>query len=267
VELVLGTVEKWTGLKAEDLEHVVVGTEVSNRLPQLTVVAQTRRPYDNASLASALHPSKPTLQRGKPLYRFGLHPGEGMLWCPEPRTLVLLFRLDALKTEDLEAIPLAPRAGAALPPRALREVLAGQRVDKQSLIWAAGRQEQADIVKELAAFANLPDGAIQFLANIQAFGLSLLSQAPSSLSPATGERGEGDELVLIGYFQSGDEKTTRWAQEQLRELHLPNLKSFKVEAPPPEIIGRADQWVTLQIRGTGPAIRAMLGQRGNAKDR
>ena len=29
---------------------------------------QTRRPYDSAALASALHPSKPTLQRGKPLY-------------------------------------------------------------------------------------------------------------------------------------------------------------------------------------------------------
>jgi hypothetical protein len=252
LELLLGTVEKWTKLTAQDLDHIVLGTEVSDRLPQMTVVVQTRQPYDRSALASALHPSKPTLQRGQPLYRFGLHPGEGMLWCAQPRTLVLLFRLDALKMEDLDAIPLSPREGAATPPQALQALLAGHRVDKQSLIWAAGRLEEADAIEELAAFAKLPTGAIQFLAKIQAFGLSLLSQG---------------DLELIGHLQTGEEKTTRWVQEQLQGLKVGNLKPLKVAVPPPEVIGPAGRWVTLQMRGNGPAMREILGQWGSAKER
>jgi hypothetical protein len=244
LELLLSTVAKWTRLEAEDLEHVVLGTEIKAKLPQVTMIVQTRRPFDPARLAKSLYPALPTLQRGKPLYRLPLKAGEGILWCPEPRTLVFLFRLDALKVEDLNAIPFLPRTGTDAAPRAIQPILEAQRVSKQSLAWMAGRLDEPDLVEELSAFAPLPAGAGQFLTGIRAFGLSLLSQ-------------EG--LVLVGYFQTSDDKMTRVIQKQLEELKLKNLQSMKVEVPPPDVTDPAAQWLTLQIRGDAEALREALG--------
>ena len=118
-------------------------------------------------LPPRLHPTAPTRHRDKPLYRFALKPGEGMLWCPRPRTLVLLFRLDALKTADLEAIPLAPRSGTDAGPRPIRDILA-ERVNKQSLLWAAGRWDDAELVQEVLAVAALPAGSLKISATCTA---------------------------------------------------------------------------------------------------
>ncbi len=147
-DLALGAIEKWGKLKAEDLDHIVLGTEIKAKLPQVTIVVTTRAPYDASALAKALLPAKPVMHRARPLYRFGLHPGEGMLWCPKPQTLVLLFRLDGLKTDGLESIPLDPRPGPEGPPQAVRGVL--ERLNKQSLAWVVGTIEDPDVLKEPA---------------------------------------------------------------------------------------------------------------------
>jgi hypothetical protein len=248
LDMALGTIEKWTALRAEDLDHFAVGTEIKDKLPQLTLVVETRTEYDAAALGKALHPTAPTRHRDKPLYRFALKPGEGMLWCPRPRTLVLLFRLDALKTADLEAIPLAPRSGTDAGPRPIRDILA-ERVNKQSLLWAAGRWDDAELVQEVLAVAALPAGDKSLLSRVKAFSLSLVSQ---------------DGLVLEGNFKAGDEAATRALYQQLEGLRFPNLKSYKVSAPPPGTTEVA-RWVSLQMRGEAGTISEALAQWFNMK--
>jgi hypothetical protein len=244
LDILLGTIEKWTKLKSEDLDHIVVATEIKDKLPQLTVVVETRRAYDPAALAKALHPAVPILQRGRPLFRFGLQPGEGMLWCPEPRTLVLLFRLDGLKMDDLEAIPHSPRQGTEAPPKAIQDLLAPPaRVNKNSLIWVAGRLPEPSPVKELLTFANVSADYVQFLTNLRAFGVSLVSQ-------------EG--LVLIGHFQTGAEKTTAAVRKQLEGLNFENLKSRVVADP-------EARWITWQMGGPAQAFRDAVGHLGTGK--
>src|SRR5207302_2196471 len=78
LDLLLGAVEKWTRLTPEQVASIALGTQIKDKIPQLTVVVETRLPYDPDELARALRPIVPTLQRGKPLFRFTLAPGEGM---------------------------------------------------------------------------------------------------------------------------------------------------------------------------------------------
>lgn len=245
LDLALGTVEKWTKLTVDDLDHIVLGTEIKDRLPQLTIVVQTRQAYDPATLAKALLPARPVEQRGKPLFRFSLQPGEGMLWCPQPRILVLLLRLDALKTADLDAIPLEARKGTEAPPRALHDLLGAQRINKQSLAWIAGKVDP-DLVKELLAFIPVAAGEVQLLTKVQDFALSLFAQ---------------DGLVLVGHLRTGNEATTRQVQTYLEELKPAHVK-MNVEAPPANVVDPAAQWVTVQVRGDPEGMRAFLGGKG-----
>jgi hypothetical protein len=248
VEMLLATIEKWTRLKIEQLDSIVVGTEIKDKLPQVTVVVETRQPYDVEALARALRPSVPTLQRGQPLFRFALNPGEGMLWCPRPRSLVLLFRLDALKMADLEAIPLAPREGDEALPRPVREMTADQpqRFHRQGLVWIAARLPEADITKELLGFAHLPPAAETFLTKVQAFGLNL--------------RADKEGLTLSGSFLASDEKSTDVIRKQLEGLPVVGPASLKVTAAPPGVQGPDARWVSLQIRGGAEVIRRVMGK-------
>jgi hypothetical protein len=242
---ILEAVSKWTSLSADDIDHIVVGTEISGKLPQITMIVETLRPFDPAALAKSLYPTPPTLQRGKPLYRLPLKTGGGVLWCPEPRILVFLFRLDALKIEDVDAIPLQPRQGADVLPPAIQSLVKDQRLSKNSLAWIVGRLDDPEVAKELFALAPLPARTGAFLSKMKAFSLSLLPQ---------------DGLTLVGHFRMSDVETARQLQKQIEELTLKNVKSVKAEAPPPGTTDPAAQWLTLQIRGDAGVLRDALGQ-------
>ncbi len=244
VELLLATVEKWTKLSIQDVDHIVLGTEIKDKLPQLTVVVRTLKAVNPTDLAKALQFGQPTLHRGKALFHFKLAPGEGMLWCPEPNIFVLLFRFDALKSIDLEAIPAQPRKGTDAPPTALRSLFAQGRIHKHSLAWAAGDLVRPDALKDWLAVIPWHAGGEQILANIQAFALSLVSQ---------------DGLTLDGYFRGSDENRTRLLQMQLEGLNVKNVKSFKIEGTPANAVNDEARWISLQVRGDAQAVGAMLG--------
>src|SRR5205807_169188 len=117
-------------------------------------------------------------------------------------------------------------------------------ITKQSLMWAAGQLADSDFIKELVAFAPVSPRNVQFLSKIKAFGLNLLSE---------------NDLVLLGYFQTGDAASTRWLQKQLEELEIPKIKS-KVVSADADITEGSARWVTLQMRGEPGAMRAAMGQ-------
>lgn len=243
IDLVLGSVERWAKLKVEDIDHVVVGTEIKNKLPTLAVLMQTRG-IDLARLSEAMLPAKPVEHRKRPLFRFSLQPGDGMLWVPSPRTLVLLLRLDAMKIEDMDAIPYPPHKGTDGLPEAMQEMLA-KRIPKQSLLWAAGQIDRPELLKDLLAFNPLPKDTVPLLTGMQTFGVGLMAQ---------------DGLALVGHFHARDEKTTRLLQQHLEGWQPRNVKSFKVEGPPPGAKEAEAQWVTVQIRADAEGMREALGK-------
>lgn len=245
LDWLLSNAEKWTGLRVEDFDHLVAGTELKSQLPQLTIVIQTLKPYDPTRLAKALHPSTPTPHRGQPLFRFNARPGEGALWCVGPRTLVALVRLDALKTEDIEAIPLQPRKAEETLAPGLRPILE-RRVPKESVAWFAGDWAEAEVLKSLALLLP-PDmkEQVETWSQVRAAALAIVPR---------------DGMVVTGSLFTGDAKATHILKQRLDAWQPADVHSFKVETPPPEVVEPAEQWLSLQIRATAEQLRTLLNE-------
>ena len=86
------------------------------------------------------------------LYQFSLPPG--MLFCADPRTLVLVLRLDALAERDKQLLTDAPRIGTKGSPAAVRTIVQ-QRLSKGTLIWwAATEVERPEVMGALLPLAQ-----------------------------------------------------------------------------------------------------------------
>ncbi|MCI0739542.1 MAG: hypothetical protein L0Y72_10895 [Gemmataceae bacterium] len=238
LDFLLEKVDKHSKLKIEEIDHVVLGAELRDKLPQIVVVARTRAPYNREALADELKPAKAVSHLDRPLFAFTTRPGEGYLWCADERTLIWLWRLDAVKKEDLAELPQPPRQGEGAAPPSVKAVVA-DRVNKHSLVWAAGNLEDAVVLQEMLRLG----GKDTLWKEIKAFGLSLLHQ---------------DDFALVAHFFTGNAKSTPLVRKQLEEWKMPLAKSVKVESPPPEVTEAAAQWVTLQVRGDVATLRDAL---------
>jgi hypothetical protein len=214
----LARVEEWTGLKPEAVDHLVFGTKIGTDLPQVCLVAQTRRPYSQAELAKAkvLHGSKPTTYRNKALYHIQIRPlGDLLLWCADDRTLVALYRFEATRAEDLNAIPDAPRHGAEGLPAPLRSCLE-RRLGKGTQIWLAGHLDQPDILEALLTFSQVPSDVQQLFSSIQTFDVGLRF-----------EQG----VTLVADFHCTNGRSARGLTAFLRH-QAAGIGSFKVVSSP-----------------------------------
>lgn len=243
LHLGLERIEQWTGLKVQDLDQVVVGARLANELPQLTVVLITRKAYDLKAVEKALSPARPVLHRGKPRFQFSLKPaGEGLLWCPADKALVLILRADAVKTQDLDAIPLRPVAEAANLSADLRHLL-DKRLNQQSVLFAAGQLERLDLLQELWVLAGGQRQGLAPWTKVRSFTLGV--------TPVEG-------LTLEGRFFTGEPKATQAVKSALEKVAVEGARSQKVVAPPPEITDADAQWVLWQVRGDAAMVRRWL---------
>ena len=243
-DMLLSLVERVTSLKAADLDAVIVGTEIKDKLPQLTLVVQTTKPYVPAQLAEALRPAVATVQRRlSPLPFPTSSRGNDALVPRSPHAgyaLSLRFAENRGPRGDTVASTQGCRGGSRRP---CADLLSQQRINKQSLGWAAGQLERPALLNNLLPLAPGLAGKAQLLTNVRAFTLSLYSQ-------------EG--MVLDGAFSTGDEKGTGLVRKQIEEMNPHTFKSYKVAVPPPGADAAA-QWVTLQIRGEVQTFRELLG--------
>jgi hypothetical protein len=178
LQTALARVEEWTGLKPEALDHLVFGTKIGTNLPQVCLVVQTRQPYRLADLARAqvVHGASPGTYRNKPLYHLRIHPvGDLLLWCVDERTLVVLYRFESTRAEDLNAIPDTPRRGADGLPAPLRTYLE-KRLARGTLLWVAGHLDQPDVLGPALTLGQVPPEVQQLVMTIQTFGIGLRFQ-------------------------------------------------------------------------------------------
>src|SRR5207302_5320023 len=119
---------------------------------------QTRQPYtqDDIARAKVLHGAKPGTYRNKPLYHLRIEAvGDLLLWCADERTLVVLYRFDGTRPEDLNAVPDTPRRGAEGLPRPLRSCLE-KRLGKGTLAWLAGHLDEPAVLGPVLTLSQVP---------------------------------------------------------------------------------------------------------------
>jgi hypothetical protein len=248
----LGQVEKWTGLKQEAIDHIVLGARVEG-LPRLTVVIQTRVPYDPASFRVLLEDSRPMEHHGRLLYPLQLRPiGQGALWCVADRTLLLTLWLDPTDFPRMkESLPLKPRQGAKGLPAALRECLE-KRLPRGTLVWTAGTSVPPPVVAAVLPFVRGFKTAPTLLKTVRVFDAALRFDAGA------------EEIDMVGDVECADVKAAEALQLFLQEQKVPGVGTPKVVGPAgrPDKQGQeAERWVSFQLRARPRALREALQSR------
>jgi uncharacterized protein YbaR (Trm112 family) len=133
------TLAGWTGLRPEDLDHLVVGMKMDESVPpRVLLVARTRAPFDRDQLRSRLAGERLANASKKGTFLFW-SPGRQVqlaMYCPDDRTAVVA----PLSADHLQAVPDRPVADLEQLPEKLREVLR-QRRELGSPAWLAGHVE------------------------------------------------------------------------------------------------------------------------------
>jgi hypothetical protein len=239
LEWIVKQLPRMTGLKLEEIDHAVLAVSLDAQFPQVQVVIKTRRAYDLAKIAEHARAAEPPQYQDRPLYHLELNPGDALLWCVDDKTLLGVIRFDVPKREHLAGLSMTPRPVGDVLPVSLHEAMK-ERLPKREFVWAVGKLERLDAIKDLLAF--VPGGKVKLNAikGLQTFAVGL--------EPVEG-------LTLTGNFHLADAKTAAGFKTMLEGIKIEGVKSQKVEATPPEA---PQQWVTWQVRGDVPALREWL---------
>ncbi len=234
-------ITRTTGLKLDDLDHIVLATAFDAHFPQLVMIVKTRPKVSLEKIADA-RPAKSTLHQDRPLYEFSLDPlREVMLWCVEDRTLIYVIRIDAPKLEHLHALSATPTKIDEAVPAALAKTMK-ERLPTHPYVWVVGRLDQFGPAKEFLPLALGAKANLGPLKEVQTFALSV--------EPVEG-------LTLKGDFQLPGANAAAAFKRMLEGAQIDGAKSQKVEAAPPD---EPEQWVTWQVRSDVAAMRELLNR-------
>jgi hypothetical protein len=130
----LASFADWTGLRLEDLDHLVLGLRMDQSLPPwFFVVARSRAPFDPESLRGRLHGERVANAANKGIFRYSAPAKVPLvMYCPDDRNAVV-----SLAAEYLESIPEQPVGDLAQLPEELQKLLR-TRSEPASPLWVAG---------------------------------------------------------------------------------------------------------------------------------
>jgi hypothetical protein len=240
LELALRQVEKWTGLHRDTIDHVALGARIDG-FPRLTVVVQTRVPYDPASFRVLHDESKPTEHHGRLLYPLLLRPiGQGALWCVGERTLLLTLWWDPAGFPEMkEALPLKPRRGAEGLTPALRACLE-KRLSRGALVWVAGTSPPAPLVAAVLPFARGAQSTPAALKKVRVFSAALRFAAGA------------EEVALAGDLECADVAAAEALQRFLQGQKVPGVGAPGVAGPANRVGDQALLGVSVVALGGSP---------------
>ncbi len=168
--------ERWTGLKPREIDHVVIGVRAEEPIPTPTVVVvRTMRPYDRSAVMAALG-AEPSANAagGKTIYQG--RPADGgfrpMVWFADERTLVV-----GLMARHLEAVPDRPAVGLERLSAEVRERL--QELSPDGPVWVVG---QSPDWRRTGAALLLPAKDADLLGHVRDFAFQLQAERPATLS-------------------------------------------------------------------------------------
>ncbi len=175
MEINAGLLERWTGLKAAEVDQIVLGAKVDNEFPPVTVlVVHTEQPYNADAVRTTLQAERLPEAGGKTLYKCkprdgGLAP---ILWCADDRTLIF-----GLLPRHLEAIPDKPAVGLERLPAEVRALLEN-RLQAAGPAWIVG---YASDWRQTAAAILFPEKEADLLGHVRAFAVQLQAEQPTAL--------------------------------------------------------------------------------------
>jgi hypothetical protein len=244
----LARVLKLTGLKAEEIDHLVFGTKGEAGLSTIAFVVRTRKTYDPAALARAQLPVVPVNYHDKDLFQFrvelgtqGPFPlgGQGLLWCADPQTMILLFNF-ALAERDKELLTDRPRGGTQTPPRPLRPFLAQRLSQGTPIWWAAAELERPEMFAGLLPVAAKDAQLARVLQKTHSLTVGLRLQ---------------QDAALLGNIECPDQATAKRLSELLAQQRMPGFDAPKVAGPAPD---EPRPWVSFQMRGSPERVAEAL---------
>jgi hypothetical protein len=246
----LSMLEHWLGLSVDDLDYLLLGLNVTNRLiPRTTLIVQTRRPYDAERVRATLKATRTGEPGPKPVYRFTLDkpPLDVWLCFLAERTLVI-----GLAPADVAVVPPTPQDIGHLP-KSLQTMLT-ERLGSVAPIWVIGHSEDWDKTSLRLPLSSVSATGRPLLEKVRSFGVWLqighgwtLNGACRCADPATAEKlanylvppeGEPQPLLLFG------------KQEQTKALARELGQSLKATT--------RDDWVTIQAKATAATLRESL---------
>jgi len=242
--------EKWTGLKLDDIDHAVLGLKLDgDLLTRFTLVVRARGPIDQQHVRDLLKTTARQDVDGRPVYPFVLETGLPVLakvgasaWFADDRTLVV--------AKTFDRIPLTPKTGIDHLRPALRQVIQ-ERMGPSAQLWVAAHTDSWDglnFILRLAISDHLDQGADTFK-KVRTLALWLTT---------------GDDVTLRGAFDCADEDAARALAAYLEPT---NRKGFRAlfDAPDEGPMARElidslkttqqGTWVDLQAKASAEAVR------------
>jgi len=252
--------ERWTGLEPENIDHLVFGLKMDEKgAPRLVLVAQSRRPYDEAKVRKALHANRSSSIGQRTVWSFTPEKLtlDALLWCAGPQTLVI-----GLSKADIEAVPITPAAGPERLAAPLQAFLK-ERMGRGSQAWLAGHVERWEALQPWLAIM-LPAEDRATVASLRTFGFWL-------------ELDQG--AVFHGAIRCVDEPAAEALEKKLAAMKMPRNLSFLAPAAgaekgdqpldPEALIGELTQtlkreqqgaWVTIRASASAATLRKTLGE-------
>jgi hypothetical protein len=217
------TLARWTGLRPEDLDHLVVGARVDESIPpHLWVIARTKEPYDAKRLRDHLQAQRVAGTGDRVVYRFTA-PETSLplnLSCPDDRTIVV-----SLLADDLRVVPKSPSEDLSQLNPGLRTMIRERR-EVGSPLWVAVQVDSWPRVLGRPLFQGMKKEDLARLQGVRALG--------GWLQP----RGE-DCVRVKAVFRCKDAAAAAALDEF---FHSPQR-----DANPSLKAAREGEWLTLQV--------------------
>jgi hypothetical protein len=250
------SLERWTGLKLEDIDHAVLGFKIEGRLiPRANLIVQARRPIDTKKVLAALKAGQPIKQDKKTVYQFEVSGFRPALWFTDDEYRLVV----GLAPAELDPVPLTPnpRIDHLLPP--LRTFLA-DRLGPGTQAWLVGHVSQFDKTALATALALLPPTALpeeerKILSQVRTMGIWLRLDKGLDLSGAF-------QCVDAASAPALDRYLARWGPDADTPLNFfgprPEMRALSRQLSRTMKLEVQDSWVTLRSRATAEVIREAL---------
>jgi hypothetical protein len=249
----LSVIQKWTGLRLEDVDHAVLGLRVKDELiPRFNLVVRTTWAYDAESLRRSIKVHRMPDPGKKELYRLELEKSvlRPVLWFANDRTIIV-----GLKAEDLVPVPARQREGIDHLLPELSSILK-ERLGAGTPVWIVGRPENWDPQLGILLHRWKREGQpAEYLKQVRTFGLWFQFNDGLALNAAfqcaTPDSALGLEAYLIGYGVDSN-------------------KPFSIPAPRPELepvfreLGQSvksehhQAWLVLQTKASAATLRKAI---------
>ncbi|HEX5270798.1 MAG TPA: hypothetical protein VFW33_09940, partial [Gemmataceae bacterium] len=213
------SLETWTGLKRDDMDHAVLGLSLDeNLLVHFTIVVRTRRPIDQDRVLKALKAQGRRDLDGRPVYPFLMHTGvsffpdlQANAWFADASTLVIAKRFD---DGSRHVIPITPPPEPDRLQPELRKLLA-ERMGPGTRAWTAGHLPAPDKLSPLVRLL-LTKRENEPLRKLQTFGIWITTDA------------EG--VGLRGAFECADEEGAAALRAYLAPGNRKGVKEWLISA-------------------------------------